>query len=327
MDILDLLESDVQRPPQLVHGILHQGSKLVIGGGSKSYKTWSLLDLAVSVAAGVPWWGFETEKGRVAYINFEIQNSFFQRRMFDILEAKNCTVDRGQFLYWGLRGYAAEFGGLLPEVVDKTKDQKLALIVIDPIYKGLGDRDENKAGDIAGLLNQIERLAVDTGAAVAFGHHFSKGNQAGKEAMDRIGGSGVFARDPDTILTMTKHEEENAFTVEAILRNFAPIDSFVVQRQHPLMVRNDELNPAALKQAGPTKEKYSDEDILESLDGDGMTTTDWQCDVVRRLKMSPSNFMIRRRQLADAGLVRQEGKEWLRVAKAAVRTSFVRPAK
>jgi len=37
---------------------------------------------------------------------------------------------------------------------------------------------------------------VKTGAAVGFGAHYSKGNQAGKEAIDRVSGSGVFARDP-----------------------------------------------------------------------------------------------------------------------------------
>ena len=39
----------------------------------------------------------------------------------------------------------------------------------------------------------------------------------------------LFARDPDAILTLTKHEEEGAFTVEPILRNHAPIKPFVVR--------------------------------------------------------------------------------------------------
>ena len=82
----------------------------------------------------------------------------------------------------------------MSQIIAKFKDGGYSLIVFDPIYKGLGDRDENKAGDIASLLNEIESLAVETGAAVAFGHHFSKGNQANKDSIDRIGGSGVFAR-------------------------------------------------------------------------------------------------------------------------------------
>lgn len=322
VDLYDFLAADIPTPPELVHGLLHQGSKMVIGGGSKSFKTWSLLDLAISVAAGVPWWGFDTERGLVHYLNFEIQNAFFKSRVQNLFEAKDCIYDRGQFMYWGLRGHAAKFGEIVPKLVRATEGQKIALIVIDPIYKALGDRDENKAGDIAELLNEIEDLAVQTGAAVAFGHHFSKGNQSGKEAMDRIGGSGVFARDPDTILTMTRHAKDEAFTVDAILRNFAPIEPFVVRREHPLMVRDEGLNPNDLKQAGATKQKYSDEDILESLNDEPMATADWQSDVVDRLGMSQSNFMIRMKQLRQKELVRKEGKEWVRVVKPGCRTSF-----
>lgn len=46
----DLIDKNPPKPPQLIKGIMHQGSKMVLGGGSKSYKTWSLLDLGISVA-------------------------------------------------------------------------------------------------------------------------------------------------------------------------------------------------------------------------------------------------------------------------------------
>ena len=62
------------------------------------------------------------------------------------------------------------------------------------------------------------------GAAVAFGAHFAKGNAAGKEHLDRVSGSGVWARDPDAIITATRHEEDDAFAVEMTLRNFAPVE-------------------------------------------------------------------------------------------------------
>ena len=139
-------------------------------------------------------------------------------------------------------------------------------MIIDPIYKCLGGRDENKAGEIASLLNQIEHIAVESGAAVAFGAHYSKGNQSGKESIDRIGGSGVFARDPDAILTLTKHEEDGAFTCEPTLRNHAPHDPFVLRWQWPLMRRDDALDPAKLKTQRTGREpKYTVADLLECI--------------------------------------------------------------
>jgi hypothetical protein len=314
IDALDLLNRDLSRPPEVVCGILHQGSKMVVVGGSKSYKTWTLVDLGVSVATGTKWWGFDTNKGRVLYLNFEIQDPFFKERLNEVCLAKECRLDKGQFSYWGLRGKAADLRKLMPIIIAMIKDGGYSLIIFDPIYKGLGNRDENKAGDIASLLNEIEALAVQTGAAVAFGHHFSKGNQSGKESIDRVGGSGVFARDPDTILTMTKHQQDDAFTVDAVLRNFKPVDPFVVCRCHPLMVRDASLDPKALKKPGVSQEKYSDDDILAPLERGGMTAGEWERDLACGIGLSTSGFHDRRRKLKAKGLIQKIGKKWLKVS-------------
>jgi hypothetical protein len=66
---------------------------------------------------------------------------------------------------------------------------------------------------------------------VVFGAHYSKGNQAGKDAIDRIGGSGVFARDPDVILTMTPHEEQDAYVIDLTLRALPQLPPLVVRRR------------------------------------------------------------------------------------------------
>jgi hypothetical protein len=46
-------------------------------------------------------------------------------------------------------------------------------LIIDPIYKLLGARDKTKPGTLL-VSNEIEHLAVETGAAVASGAHYSK---------------------------------------------------------------------------------------------------------------------------------------------------------
>jgi hypothetical protein len=249
-DAFDMLAEDIELPPVLVEGVLHAGSKMVIGGSSKSFKTWTLLDLAVSVATGEDWWGKKTTPGRVLYVNLEIGKPHFQKRLQEILAKRGLRLEKGETDIWNLRGYAADLTDLKPEILRRVKDRNYSLIILDPIYKCLGNRDENKAGDIATLMNDIEAIAVASGAAVAFGAHFSKGNQSAKESMDRIGGSGVFARDPDTILVMTRHEQDDAFVVEATLRNFPPMPAFCVKWEAPLMRLAPELNPEDLKQAG-----------------------------------------------------------------------------
>jgi RecA-family ATPase len=243
-------------PPQLVEGVLHQGAKMVLGGPSKARKSWSLIDLLLSVATGTPWWGFPTRRGRALYLNFELPAFALQYRIHRIAAAKQIS-DFSNFDIWNLRGHATDFSALIPKILGRIRDTGYSLILIDPIYKGLGARNENDAGDIASLLNEVEQLVSKSGAAAVFGAHFSKGNQAGKESIDRIGGSGVFARDPDVILTMTPHEEDDAHVIDLTLRALPPVKPFVVRWCDSIFITDRNADPAQLKapQASPKSDK------------------------------------------------------------------------
>ena len=284
-----LIDKNPPKPPQLIKGIMHQGSKMVLGGGSKSYKTWSLLDLGMSVSCGQPWWSFDTVQAKALYINLELPEWSFKERIDEITTARPALMKLTNFDVWNLRGYSVSFEKMRPAIVERIA-QGYGLIIIDPIYKVYGDKDENSAGEMGTLLNEIERLAVESGAAVVFGAHFSKGNQAGKESIDRISGSGVFARDPDTILVMTKHELEDTYTVEATLRNLKPMDPFCVQRVHPLMERNDGIDPKKLKKANAKTEVYPVAMLLQALAVDELTTTEWEKKTCLATGMSARTF-------------------------------------
>lgn len=166
---------------------------------------------------------------------------------------------------WNLRGVT----GSLDAMTRRLKDQApsgLRLIVIDPIYKMLMGRDENSAGEMQTAMAEIDRLIETTGAAVLFVHHYSKGNKSETDALDRASGSGVFARDPDTILSLTTHEEEEHFTVEAALRNLPPVQPFVIERDYPLFRRVDGMDPAALRRPG---QKICPGTVLKLIDSAG----------------------------------------------------------
>jgi hypothetical protein len=304
IDAASFIAEPLQRPAELIAGVLHTGSKLVLGGGSKSFKTWCLLDLALSVAHGQPWLCFETAPGDVLYCNFEIQPWSWQKRISTVAEAKGITIEPGRVSLLNLRGMAADFDVLLPQIRDRAK-QDFALVVLDPIYKLYGRTDENKAGDVARLLNGIEDLAVKCGAAVAFGAHFSKGNQASKESLDRISGSGVFARDPDSLLVFTRHEQEGAFTVEATLRNFPPVQPFAVRWQFPLMRLDAALDPAKLKQAGGRKQEHDAGDLLALLPAGGLATTAWQTKAEKESGISRRTFYRLKKALETSSRVLQ----------------------
>tara|TARA_R110001632_G_scaffold109244_3_gene219441 strand:+ start:2239 stop:4254 length:2016 start_codon:yes stop_codon:yes gene_type:complete len=246
----DLNKLIMQRYPVLIDGLLHRGTKMVLGGGSKSYKTWTLLNLAASVASGTDWFGHKVINTGldVIFLNFEVPHEFFLDRVRSVCKAMDIDPP-ANLKVWSLRGVCNDLN-LILETLQERLSNGCALLCIDPIYKAIGDRDENSAGDMGLLMNEIEAIVEKTGAAVAFGAHYSKGNQADKDPLDRISGSGVFARDPDTIMGLTAHEEENCYTVHSALRNFAGKEPFVVEWEFPLFSPRQDLDAHKLKRAG-----------------------------------------------------------------------------
>jgi hypothetical protein len=271
----EFLASDIPLPAEVVSAVVHQGSKLIVGGSSKSYKTWALIDLAVSIATGSPWLGFATTPGKVLYVNLEIQPAFFHRRLREVAKAKGLTLN-DQPEIWNLRGCPTDYRVLVPKIRERIRNEGYAMVIVDPTYKLLGIADENSATDITALLTMVENLAVTTGAAVVLAGHFAKGNASAKETIDRISGSGVFARDPDSLVTFTRHEEEGAFTVEMTLRNLAPVEPFVVRWDWPLFRRAGNLDPSRLKQAVGRPASHKPDALLECLGKQRLSTAEWR---------------------------------------------------
>jgi hypothetical protein len=307
---------DIPEPDQVVRGILHQGSKFCIGGASKACKTWAMLDLALSVANGQPWMGFETTRGRVLYLNFEIQNFAWQKRIRIVSDHRKLN-DLSNIELLNLRGQYSDFSTLIPKLIETAKDEQFSLVIIDPIYKLYGQSDENSARDVANLLNSIERLAVESNASIAYASHFSKGNQSQKEALDRVSGSGVFARDPDCLLILTRHAEEDAFTVESILRNFAPVDPFVVKWQFPLLTRDESLDPEDLRKPGGRPNTYSESNLLDAIQDSSLSTTDFLKTCKSEFGVSPASFYRLLKSLEIEGKVLKSkiNGKWTRVNK------------
>jgi hypothetical protein len=289
-DAAALISQPIILPEDVIDGVLHKGGKIAFGGASKSMKSWMLDGLAVSVATGRKWLGkFPTKRGCVLYVNLEIQSGFFAKRIKTICDAQQIKIDAGYLQVLNLRGFATDPSKLLAQLLRAIKPDEFVLIIIDPIYKLLGGRDENAASDIASLLNEIESLAVKTGAAVAFGAHYPKGNVSQRDSIDRIGGSGVFARDPDSIMNLTRHDEADCFTVEMTLRNHPPQEPFVVRWAYPLLIVDDSLDPADLKKAG-RKPESTPNDVLDLLAAKPLTEAEWRELARKKLHISRRTF-------------------------------------
>lgn len=298
----DLNKLIMQRYPVLIDGLLHRGTKMVLGGGSKSYKTWTLLNLAACVASGTDWLGHKVVNTEldVIFLNFEVPHEFFLDRVKNVCQAMNIDPPKN-LKVWSLRGVCNDLE-LILQALDERLTNGCALLCIDPIYKALGDRDENSAGDMGTLMNEVEAIVEKTGAAVAFGAHYSKGNQAEKDPLDRISGSGVFARDPDTIMGLTAHEEENCYTVHSALRNFPGKEPFVIEWDFPLFSERDDLDAGKLKRPG---QKIASGKLLDEIRADsaGVKPTAFVEKMAAKFDISERSVYRLIKTLSDSGKI------------------------
>ncbi len=80
-DTADIVTKELPPVVEIVEGIVAERSKLTIGSGSKSWKTWLTMDMALSVAHGMPFLGRATRRCRVLYVNLELKRETFDRRV------------------------------------------------------------------------------------------------------------------------------------------------------------------------------------------------------------------------------------------------------
>ena len=190
----------------LIDNVLRKGHKMLLAGPSKAGKSFALIELAISIAEGRPWLGFGCAKGRVLYVNLELDRASCLHRFKDVYAALGWQPESiSNIDVWNLRGKAVPMDQLAPKLIRRAEKKNYDAVIIDPIYKVITG-DENSADQMANFCNQFDKICTELKAATIYCHHHSKGAQGGKKSMDRASGSGVFARDPDALLDLSELE-------------------------------------------------------------------------------------------------------------------------
>lgn len=209
VDFLEQMKNPPKVAPELISGILREGAKCIITGDSKCGKTCLSQTIAVCIAEGIPWLGkFSCAKKPVLYINLEVQEAdLFDR--FEKIYREMGIRPSGKIRSWNLRGCPVPLEKLAAKVARiNRKYGPFGAIFLDPIYK-VQTGDENSAEAISKFCLEMDKIARETGASVIYDHHHPKGYAGDRKAIDRGAGSGVFARDADTMIDLSNIEPGN----------------------------------------------------------------------------------------------------------------------
>ena len=190
----------------LVKGWLDRGSVSVVYGESNVGKTFFAIDLALHVAARLPWHGVNVagtgDRGlpsKVYYLALEGGSGFSNRicamrnerpEIFERVEPGN------YFVPWPV---AVDLHGLTDgEAIVRAIKGKVALVVIDTLARAMGDGDENTAKDMGQFVRNVDLIRKRTGAHVMVIHH------SGKDKSKGARGSGSLRGAVDTEIELTR---------------------------------------------------------------------------------------------------------------------------
>ena len=192
----------------------------VLYGPFSTGKTFLALDMALCIACGRPWCGYEVEQGVVVYIAAESAHSI-QKRV--AAWRKFCTEDEEELLRvsFKLIGGAVQLPGELDELLDGLcrMPEMPVLVIIDTLARCTVGMDENSARDMGLLVDACDAIRLKTGAAVLVVHHRGwgrKDQERGSSALASAADARVSIERKGNRLTVRCRKQKDASDFEPL---------------------------------------------------------------------------------------------------------------
>jgi len=197
--IFTLADAYKPRPPlrYVVKGLFPLPSVSIVYGAPGSLKSLLLADMAISVAAGLPWLplatspytGKPTLAAPVLWCDFDNGPRITHERFEALGRARNLAVTAPlSYVSMPVPWLDASNTAAMAALAERIHDLGALLVCIDNLTLVKGQADENSA-QMGSVMANVRRLAEDTGAAVILIHHQRKDGQGrkGQEATVRAG--------------------------------------------------------------------------------------------------------------------------------------------
>ena len=198
----------------LIERYLELDTVSLMYGQPKTGKTFVALDMALSIAAGIPFHGCPVKQGAVIYVAGEGHGGLARRVKAWCLEH---NVDPKTLpIYFSTRGQALteidEAAALLQEIADcaEQSDLPIRMIVIDTLNRNFGGADENSTKDMTAFIANIDLMRTTHDATVLILHHSGHGTD------NRARGSSALFAAVDANMKVTKRDNNILLTMEVM---------------------------------------------------------------------------------------------------------------
>lgn len=284
----------------------------------ESYKTWILLDLAVSVAAGVPFLGqYEVlQTGPTLIIQQEDSHSGLTDRLALIVEQKMGAVAKIDGDTWQVpsmpdipiyvhpsRMLRFDNKKVIEELEKQIEIIKPKVILIDPLYSTTASTD-NYMSDLANQMMVLKTWRDKYGCSFVIAHHSKKNLDPDSTAREDSWGSQFLNAFLEAGWQIRRNPKlaPNEIVVRRhskVMGNQQPISlTFNISTKYPMEYKVTSRQYEALSPAGETRQP-AQANLLDMIQGESMT----QADMVNKTGKGRSTISRQIRQLEAAGLV------------------------
>ena len=185
----DELPDRYEPPDELVEGVLTAGDGSVLYGDSNSGKTFLVIDMAASVARGVPWMGKRTEPGMVVYLAAESPASV-RGRLQAYQKHHDCKVPNFAIVQSPIDLFDGNADTnrviTLVQQLERQRGQKVRLIVGDTLSRLSAGANENAGQDMGLIVSRFDRIRTECKAHFLLIHHSGKAVAAGARGWSGI---------------------------------------------------------------------------------------------------------------------------------------------
>lgn len=216
----------VPPPRWLIQGFLVRDSLARLNGRPGSLKSFAVLDMGMSVAAGQDWHGRKVEQGDVWCLLGEgASGTEWRARAWRQAHGAE-RVERMRYLPRPVQAAGPEWGVL----VEAARRRAPALIIIDTQSRHTVGIKENDNTDMGIFVERAEELRRATGACVLLVHHAGQAGREGGRGAEVVYGALT------TEMVMLRPDGSNSATLKTIKQKNAPeLEQAFVARQVPLM--------------------------------------------------------------------------------------------
>jgi replicative DNA helicase len=175
----------------LIKRLLVEGQPAVIGGPRKSLKTSTLVDLALSLSAGVPFLGYFNvyETRRVALLSGESGQHTLQETARRVCLAKGIDLAAANIL-WGFSLPQLTNAVHLAELETGLRARDVEVLILDPVYlallagRGPGAPRAENIFDMGPLYLAVSQACLRAGATPILAHHTRRSAGGSGEPLD-----------------------------------------------------------------------------------------------------------------------------------------------